>query len=196
LSLTGVVIKVVDMATRLAPGALARVQEFVNTNDVEGGADDLRDADTLRTWLSERALLAPHEPVTESDLARAAEAREALRALLFANNGEPLDGGAVAALNAASRNARLLVRFDDEGHSYLDPDASGVDGALGRLLAIVYASMQEGTWDRLKACRSETCMWAYYDHSKNRSKAWCSMAVCGNRAKARTYRERHRETVH
>jgi predicted RNA-binding Zn ribbon-like protein len=184
------------MATRSAPGALARVQEFVNTNDVEGGADELGDPETLRTWLAERELISPGEAVAESDLARAAEAREALRSLLFANNGEPLDGAAAEALNAASRNARLLVRFDEDGRSYLHPDASGVDGALGRLLSIVFSSMQEGTWDRLKACRSETCMWAYYDHSKNRSKAWCSMAVCGNRAKARTFRERHKETIH
>lgn len=181
------------MPTEPASGPLARVQEFVNTYDVEGGADDLHDAGALRAWFAERGLLAPGEPVTESDLGRAAEVREALRSLLFANNGEPLDGAAVHTLNSASRNARLLVRFDDDGGSHLEPDASGVDGALGRLLSIVFASMEEGTWQRLKACRSDTCMWAYYDHSKNRSKAWCSMAVCGNRAKARTYRERHKE---
>ena len=71
-------------------------------------------------------------------------------------------------------------------------EAPGVDGALGRLLVIVYRAMETGTWPRLKACRSDTCQWAFYDHSKNRSGHWCSMAVCGSQHKARTYRERQR----
>ena len=45
--------------------------------------------------------------------------------------------------------------------------------------------MRDGTFARLKACREHTCEWAFYDHSRNRSATWCSMEVCGNRAKAR-----------
>jgi predicted RNA-binding Zn ribbon-like protein len=85
-----------------------------------------------------------------------------------------------------------VVRFDAAGRSRLEPSASGVDGALGRLLAIVNTAMTDGTWPRLKACRSHACLWAFYDASKNRSGAWCSMAVCGSRSKARAYRRRHR----
>ena len=50
-----------------------------------------------------------------------------------------------------------------------------------------------GAWPRLKACRETTCRWAFYDASKNRSSIWCSMAVCGSRAKARTYRRRKQQ---
>jgi predicted RNA-binding Zn ribbon-like protein len=66
----------------------------------------------------------------------------------------------------------------------------GIDGALGRLLAIVFRAMNDGTWERLKACPADDCEWAFYDWSKNGSGTWCDMAVCGNRAKARAYRER------
>jgi predicted RNA-binding Zn ribbon-like protein len=52
--------------------------------------------------------------------------------------------------------------------------------------------MAEGTWERLKVCPAHDCLWAFYDSSRNRSGHWCSMKVCGNRAKARSYRERHR----
>jgi predicted RNA-binding Zn ribbon-like protein len=38
------------------------------------------------------------------------------------------------------------------------------------------------------ACTSDECLWAFYDRSRNRSRHWCSMGVCGNRAKTRTYR--------
>jgi predicted RNA-binding Zn ribbon-like protein len=68
--------------------------------------------------------------------------------------------------------------------------SSGVEGALGRILAIVHASIADGTWMRLKACHEHGCEWAFYDHTKNRSGAWCNMGVCGNRAKARAFRER------
>jgi predicted RNA-binding Zn ribbon-like protein len=52
--------------------------------------------------------------------------------------------------------------------------------------------MRDGTWDRMKACRADDCEWAFYDSSRNRSGTWCSMEVCGNRAKARAFRARHR----
>jgi predicted RNA-binding Zn ribbon-like protein len=53
--------------------------------------------------------------------------------------------------------------------------------------------MANGTWERLKACAlHDTCEWAFYDWSKNRSGTWCDMKVCGNRSKARAYRERKR----
>ena len=61
---------------------------------------------------------------------------------------------------------------------------------VGRVMAIVHAAIADGTWSRLKACREPTCEWAFYDYTKNRSGAWCTMDVCGNRAKARAYRER------
>jgi len=57
-------------------------------------------------------------------------------------------------------------------------------------VAIAYESMVAGTWSRLKVCPADDCQWAFYDHSKNRSGTWCSMKVCGNRAKVRRYRER------
>ena len=85
----------------------------------------------------------------------------------------------------------MRVRFDPAGAALLEPEAAGVDGALGRLVAIVHATVADrDAWKRLKACRLHTCEWAFYDHTKNRSGAWCNMAVCGNRAKARAYRER------
>lgn len=174
-----------------APGALALVQDFVNTYDAEDGADHLPSAEDLRAWLTTRGLLPDGDALSGADLRRAIEVREALRALLLANNGEALDPQAIATLNLAARHAGLVVRFSEDGSCALEPDVAGVEGALGRLLAIVHEAMLQGMWSRLKACRSDDCLWAFYDHSKNRSGAWCSMAVCGNRSKARAYRRRH-----
>ena len=72
-----------------------------------------------------------------------------------------------------------------------EPVAGGVDGALGQIVAAIHAGIAEGTWERLKACERDVCRWAFYDHSKNRSGHWCSMAVCGQREKnRRAYRRR------
>jgi predicted RNA-binding Zn ribbon-like protein len=116
--------------------------------------------------------------------------REALRNLLLVHNGAPLDQQAVDAVNSAAKSAELVVRFEGDGNAALAPVRPGIDGALGRLVAIVYRAMADGTWERLKACPEDRCEWAFYDWSKNRSATWCDMAVCGNRAKARAYRER------
>jgi predicted RNA-binding Zn ribbon-like protein len=51
--------------------------------------------------------------------------------------------------------------------------------------------MADGSWRKLKACRSDTCRYAFIDNARNRSRQWCSMEVCGNREKARTFRSRH-----
>ena len=94
-------------------------------------------------------------------------------------------------LNRTAARAHVGLRFDSGGEVRLEPAARGVDAALGRLLAIAASAMADGTWTRLKACLADDCHWAFYDHARNHSRHWCSMAVCGNRTKARTYRQRH-----
>ena len=174
-----------------APGELEDVRAFVNTLDLEQEQEDLASASALGDWLAAHALVdAPVRPTNE-DLRTARELREALRALLEANaHGAPA-GDAAATLDAAARRARLELRFDEDGRGRLTAGAAGVAGALGRMLAIVDRAMATGTWEHLKACRRESCRWAFYDSTKNHSGVWCNMETCGNRAKASAYRARH-----
>ena len=173
-----------------APGELELVRQFVNTNDVEDGIEKFASPELLRDWLSEHGFDVG-EKLTARDVAHAIEVREALRRLLLANGGEALDRDSVARLNDAAARIRLYVRFDPDGESALAAEGEGLEVAIGEILAIVHRAMENGTWPRLKACRADTCQWAFYDKSRNRSAHWCTMAVCGNRAKARSYRERH-----
>jgi len=175
-----------------APGPLALVQAFVNTVASEGEFhwEAIGDPDSLRSWLARKGLLAEGGPVDGADVDRAREVREALRALLGANNGREVPAAAVATLNAAAESAGLEVRFGEDGPATPVPTKGGIDGALGGVLAAVYSAMEEGTWGRLKVCRNEGCGWAFYDRSRNRSGAWCSMEICGNRTKTRAYRRR------
>jgi predicted RNA-binding Zn ribbon-like protein len=175
---------------KAAPDELDHIRQFVNTLDLESLEDELAEPEAAAAWLTGRGLLPEGEPLTPADVRQAQSMREAIRKLLLAHNGAPLDAAAVDAVNNAAKSAELVVRFEDDGHAALVPVRPGIDGALGRLIAIVYRSISEGTWERLKACPEDRCEWAFYDWSKNRSATWCDMSVCGNRAKARAYRQR------
>jgi predicted RNA-binding Zn ribbon-like protein len=171
-----------------APGALALVQDLVNTVDREHGPDLLDDAGGFNEWLALRGLAGD---VSAADLRHARELREALRGLLLANNGWEEPAGARAVLERAAGRAGLTVRLPEHGAA-LTPVTSGADGALGSVVAAAVVAMWDGTWTRLKACPREVCHWAFYDRSPNASANWCSMSICGSRTKARTYYRRRR----
>lgn len=167
------------------------VLDFVNSLDLRPYAETFDSPRALGTWLEERGLLAPGARVTNADLEETKRVREALRDLLAAQNELEVDvPKAGAELDEAICRAKLSLRFVD-CEMRLEPGVGGVRGAVGRILAEVSAAMADGTWSRMKACRAEDCRWAFLDTAKNRSRAWCSMRSCGNRAKVQAYRERH-----
>jgi predicted RNA-binding Zn ribbon-like protein len=166
------------------------VIDFVNTAGFDPVREDLQTSSALGAWLSDQGL-DPGSRVTAADLDEARVVREALRDLLLAHNEVVTDvPRATAVLDTAAQRSGLGIRFADGG-ARAEPSATGVRGALGRILAEVSAGMADGTWERLKACRADDCRWAFLDTAKNRSRAWCSMQSCGNRAKVAAYRERH-----
>jgi predicted RNA-binding Zn ribbon-like protein len=176
-----------------APGGLEHIRAFANTLNVELGTDALGSTDALTRWLVERQLLEPGDkPAGEADLRRAHELREALHALLLANNGVAPAADVYRVLSAAGARGKYVLAFAQDGAVSVEPSVKGADGALARIVAVVHDAMREGTWERMKACRDSGCEWAFYDNSKNRSAAWCSMEVCGNRNKVRLFRTRSR----
>src|SRR3954449_10814031 len=128
------------MASNPAPGELELVRAFVNTWDADEGTEGIPGPAELRAWLAEHDLLDAGARVTAADHRQAIEVREALRAVLLANAGLDLDPGAGPILDEASLRARLAVRFDVDGRVRTAPEAGGVAGATGRLLALVAAA--------------------------------------------------------
>jgi predicted RNA-binding Zn ribbon-like protein len=168
-----------------APGELETVRAFVNTLDIEEATDDFATPEGLSRWLAGRGLAAPGR-VSAADLANAVALREALRGVLREHAGHP----GVTQIGAIA--ARLPVRLaaDDEGAVSAVAAASGVQGALARLLLVAAVAGTNGTWTRLKACAADDCQWAFYDRSPARKGRWCTMSICGSRAKSRAYRRR------
>ncbi|MFG3659572.1 CGNR zinc finger domain-containing protein [Streptomyces sp. NPDC047706] len=164
------------MSERLpAPGGLALVEALVNTVDLESGRDALDSAEGRAPF-----------GTGERDLRDVRELRESLRAACLAHAGHP-PHRAVTPLGELLARAPLYVAVDErDGSAHLAP----VDGEplLSRIAAAVAQALTEGTWQRLKACEMPGCHWAYYDRSPAGRGRWCSMSVCGARAKMRRYR--------
>jgi predicted RNA-binding Zn ribbon-like protein len=180
---------------RPAPGRLALVQAFVNTCDIEGGTDALATPEELTRWLRSAGLVRRDVRADGPDLTAALELREALRSLLLANNDGAAAAKAWEVLNETAEAARLRLRFSAKAKPLLEPQAPGVAGALGVLVAIVAAAIADGSWYRLKACRRDACRWAFYDHSQAQASVWCSMSICGNRTKVHRHRQRAGRTA-
>jgi predicted RNA-binding Zn ribbon-like protein len=177
-----------------APGDLRLVQSLVNSfYNLETRRENFDSPQALGAWLGERDLIEPEAQLTDRDLARVIDVRDGLRALLFINNHEPGDPAAIERLNQALHGPGLFVQLAAGRRPEFHAPRRDLDFALALIATIVAVAQLDGCWSRLKACPGDHCGWAFYDHSRNQASNWCSMSVCGQRAKARAYRRRRRD---
>jgi len=173
-----------------APEPLDLVQDFVNTEVADWNQDDIGTPAALATWLGERGLIRDGDTVDGEVFVAARALRAALRELALANTvGVPPGEEQRVAIDAALGAFPLVVRAGVDGPG-VAPGGSGAWRGLAAIVAVVATARAAGTWERLKACRQETCGWLFYDVSRNRSSSWCSMQICGGREKSRAYRRR------
>ena len=171
------------------PAEVDLLVEFVNTRDIEEETDAISEPQLLGAWVAEKTgehLSAPDE----ASLRRVLALRESLRALLRANNGGETAGAELTPLREAAERSRYRTTLSADGELGLAPARSDLSGFEARLLLAVERLQSRGDWPRLKACTDEECQWAFYDATRNHSRTWCSMEVCGNRTKTRRYRAR------
>jgi predicted RNA-binding Zn ribbon-like protein len=174
------------------PAHAALLVDYANTLDVSDHLDDLATPPEVSRWLFDKGLLPRHAPADESDLALARGLRDAVRAAFVANHdGAGMDRGTDPDPHLEQLASRLPLAVQIRaGRPLLSPIEDGVAGGLSRLLVAAADAGADGSWRRLKICAADDCAWAFYDTSKNRSRTWCSMQVCGNRKKTREYRAR------
>ena len=169
---------------------LQLVCDFVNTLEVEDGKRRACGCGRTRSVAAGARALGRVVP-TRPTPARRATLREALRDLMWANNGGEADTAAASAtLDAAAQRAGVVARFDTGAIRLVAPA-----GGVGAVIAAAGEAMADGSWQRLKACRSDSCRWAFIDSARNRSRQWCSMSICGNREKARAFRRRRSDAA-
>ena len=158
-----------------APGGLDLVQALVNTVDLESGADSLDTAEGRARF-----------GIAEGELAGARELRESLRVALLAHAGHPPHRAVTPLEELLAAAPLVLTVAASDGSAALAP--ADPRPLLSRVAVSVAESLIAGTWMRLKACEAADCHWAYYDRSPAGRGRWCSMQVCGARAKMRRYR--------
>ena len=152
---------------------------FLNTVNTTEATDALDDEHTWRQWAAELGL------GTAGATHKARSSRDALRAVALAHHGEH------ATMSPAAGMTHGTIRIElNAGVPVLT-----AGDALGAVLAAAARLAVLGYWERIKICPADDCRWAFYDRSRNRSRTWCSMRVCGNREKARNWRERARSTA-
>jgi predicted RNA-binding Zn ribbon-like protein len=89
---------------------------------------------------------------------------------------------------AASGAARSRLVYDKDGVGWsLPSDSEELERPLWDIARSAAELLTSGEHDRVKQCASTTCEWVFLDRSRNRSRRWCDMSDCGNRAKARRF---------
>ncbi|MFK4222738.1 CGNR zinc finger domain-containing protein [Streptomyces sp. NPDC019890] len=163
--------------------------DLLNTRWVHDGArqDLLTGVDGLRIWLVSNDL-AGRFSADAATLERTLTARDALAALV----DTPGDPAAVARLDEVLGHGRIRATLTADGPGeeaeFADPAwGPGWTAARGHLDLLRTAP------DRIRACAHEACVLHFFDTSRNGTRRWCSMAVCGNRAKASRHYARSRE---
>ena len=152
------------------------VLDFLNTVDVEKDVDVLRSVTEWHAWTHAREL-------TPGSIDDALRARRVLREAA----GEP--AGDQAAGVDTSHELRIPVDVAFRLSPAADPQLVADDAVSAVFTAAMRLAVLDD-WRRIKICPADDCLWAFYDESRNRSRTWCSMQVCGNRVKARTFRKR------
>ncbi|MFD5321595.1 CGNR zinc finger domain-containing protein [Streptomyces sp. NPDC127098] len=176
------------------PASAVLVEAFANTVDVEAASDEFATPDGLAAWLRGRGLLAAAAAgITPEAHAAYLALRAGIREELGAHVGDTPDPALLAAADRALAEHPVLVT----ARGRLTP-APGLSPEREPLVALAIAWSElvaTGDAARLKRCAEHTCGWAFWDVSKNRSRRWCSMRVCGNRNKSRSYASRQRRAA-
>jgi predicted RNA-binding Zn ribbon-like protein len=174
-----------------APGSLRLIQTLVNTVNAETGRDLLGTAPEAARWLTAAGLLPAGSVVTGVQRAALAELREATRQVLRGHIERREDPEAASRLTMALAPSRLTLAVDPVGGVRLvSADHDPFSRVIGAVAAAIAEAATTGTWARLKCCPGRRCGWAFYDRSASSRSRWCSMQICGARAKMRAYRDR------
>jgi hypothetical protein len=181
-----------------APGALALVQDFVNTIPAGSprGADLLAELSVAQSWLDSalvewcrwRGLPTLEVVLSEADLGKLKSLRADLVDRVRAGGTDNVVGR--PSWDSVSAAVRLLL--DESGRVQLLPSGKGWRLVASALLIEMHEARLGDTWRRLKTCSNHRCSAAFFDRSRNNSRVWHDGSVCGNLANLHAHRARKR----
>ncbi|AKN72525.1 hypothetical protein QR97_24600 [Streptomyces sp. PBH53] len=148
--------------------------------------DLLADTDGLAVWLASNGLAGSH-PVDAETLRRLRTAREALKAAV---DGSPEQ--AAPLVDAVLEHGRIRARLTAGGPAE-EPEFADPSWGPAWLAARNYLDLLTRAPERIRTCAGGGCILHFFDTSRNGTRRWCSMAACGNRAKASRHYARSKE---
>jgi predicted RNA-binding Zn ribbon-like protein len=132
-------------------------------------------------------------------LRRAVAIREAIFSLFVAIvRGERPPAGALEAINAALPEALATLRVGSERDGFgwrFAHDEAELAPVLAPVVRAAADLLTSPELVRIRECGSDTCFWLFLDRSKNGTRRWCDMKVCGNRAKARRHYQKEKRAT-
>ena len=193
----------------LVGGALAL--DFTNTSSGRGTPrhiEHIRDFDTLMQWVEHarvvtipdcarvRASVARKTSAVAVIMKRALETREMiwqLGTVLAQSRNVPADLRAALATAHAVNLAHAEIKDRDGTFIWSWDVQRNVQAAiLGPITLSALTLLMDMDLSRTKRCEGTACGWLFFDATKNKSRRWCEMRVCGNRFKVRAARQRKR----
>ena len=174
----------------LEPPPSARlIEAFANTLNLEYDTDALDSPSRLTDWLLALGLLDERFDLSFQEHAQYLALRGGIREQLGANVGMAPATDAVEAADDVLRGLPLHASVRDAPLTP-GPELTPSQRPLA-VLALTWTQLRlTGDALRLKRCAEHTCELVFWDLSKNHSRRWCSMRVCGNRVKSRAYAAR------
>ncbi|GII52421.1 hypothetical protein Pth03_08100 [Planotetraspora thailandica] len=180
-----------------APGALALVQDLLNTAATAQDPDLLADMESAQAWVSDATAewsavtgLPAVETVLDADGLQELRAfRDDLRDMSARAHEAASETGPV---EPATHAGAAMLQLGADGSVRLQPQESDRRALVVLALAALFEGQQAGTRHRLKTCRNPRCRVAFYDRSRNVSGVWHSVRSCGNLANLHAHRERRR----
>ena len=172
--------------------------QFVNTVGARRSGtpnEYLPDPAALSTWLVGHRLIESSDSIDFLYLSRAIDLRNALYTLFSrVASGSDTYEEALDALNGELCEALAKVELTSNMRWSLT-EADPLERALMSISLSAAELLTSTLSDRIRECADSECGWIFIDHSKNRSRRWCSMSDCGNLAKARRFQERKRRAL-
>ncbi|GAA3094406.1 CGNR zinc finger domain-containing protein [Streptomyces rectiviolaceus] len=164
--------------------------DLLNTRWVTDGArrDLLTDAEGLAIWLAAHGLDDRFE-ADEATLDHVLRARDALASAV----DSPGDPAAIARVDKVLGHGRIRATLTAQGPGE-EPEFKDATWGAAWLAARDYLTLLATAPDRIRPCAHEACVLHFFDTSRNGTRRWCSMAACGNRAKASRHYARSRES--
>lgn len=162
----------------------SRIVALLNSESAVGG-DALRDPDRFKDFCSALEIDQAELKVDETLLAIMRDLRAAVAKCI-----EEPSSKSSQALEHVSVRAQIVLRLDDKGMPRLSSAAAGSASIPALFVLAVAALSEDGAWSRIRVCDAPECSTAFFDTTRSRTRRWCSMATCGNRAKVSEHRQR------